>query len=183
LSLAADGARQPMTRQSPSTDFISYPLALDHVERREGAAAKRLLDRALAEGLPARGYVIHLWPPYEEGYEQLDPELFTPYPQASPARIERDGSAVLSGWAHPHFECRVLGIEVGKGELLARWTGPLKRAAKRPSNQQLLKQAEKSGGRVTWPDGTTLDFSKAAQQQGNEVDQWIAKHADQTEGH
>lgn len=160
-----------MTRKSPSTDFIPYPLALDHVERREGAPGKRLLDRALADGLAARGYVIHEWPPYEEGIEALDPELFTPYPQAPPARIdERDGSAVLSGWAHPHFECRVLNIEVDKAQLLARWPGKLKPAkSRRQSIRDLVRQAEKSGHRVAsvTRDGTTLHFNAAATDAAN----------------
>jgi hypothetical protein len=173
VSLDADGARQPMTRKIPSTDFVPYALALDHVERREGAPAKRLLDRALAEGLPARGYVIHHWPPYEEGYEQLDPELFTPYPQASPARVERDGSASLSGWAHPHFECRVLNITVDRQGLLRRWPGKLKLPAKsrRPSVQRLVKDFEKSGHRVasvsSTPDGMTIHFGQPEQGEAN----------------
>jgi hypothetical protein len=177
-----------MTRQSSSTDFIPLPAALDHVAARERAPAlaKRLLTRALADGLPARGYMIHHWPPYEEGIESLDPELFTDYgPQAPPARIERDGSAIMSGWAHPHFECRVLNLEVDKTGLLARWPGPLKRAPRRPSIRRLVQQAEASGrpvASVTMPDGTKLDFSKA-EQQGDAVDEWIAKHADKTQGH
>jgi hypothetical protein len=44
------------TRQNrTSTEFIPLSAALDHVAAREGALAQRLLVRALAEGLPARG--------------------------------------------------------------------------------------------------------------------------------
>ena len=133
-SLIADAVGAgTVTRQNPSTEFVALGAALDHIEAREGALAKRLLTRALAEGLPARGYVIHTWPPYLEGHEQLDPELFCSYgPQAPPARIARDGSAELRGWAHPHFECRVLNIEVDKAQLLARWPGPLTPSRRTP---------------------------------------------------
>jgi hypothetical protein len=50
----------------------------------------------------------------------------------------------------------------------------------------LIKQAEKSGKPVTsitTPDGVTLHFGKDEQQQGNEVDEWIAKHANKTQRH
>jgi hypothetical protein len=46
-----------------------------------------------------------------------------------------------------------------------------------------IAEAEKGGKTVqavTLPNGTKLDFSKA-EQQGNELDQWIAKHADKTQ--
>ena len=173
-----------MTRRTPSTKFIALGAALEHVEAREGALAERLLTQALAEGLPARGYVIYSWPPYSEGHEQLSPELFTTYPpQHGPARINwGEGSAVMDD-SHPHPACRVLNIEVSKAELLARWPGKLRRAARRPRIRELVKQAATSGARVTLPDGTKLDFSKAAEQQGNELDQWIAKHARATEGY
>jgi hypothetical protein len=171
-----------VTHQSPSTKFIPYPTALEHVEAREGALAQRLLMRALAEGLPARGYVIHLWPPYQEGFEALDPELFTPYPQAPPARIERDGSAELRGWSHPHFECRVLNITVNKAQLLERWPGSVKRAKRPRSLARLLKQAEQAKATITLPDGTKLDFTER-QGGANEVDRWFAKYADKTQGH
>ena len=69
-----------MTRESPSTDFIPLPAAAAH--ERAPALAKRLLVRALAKGPRARGYVIHSWPPYSEGYEQLSPELFTDFAEA-----------------------------------------------------------------------------------------------------
>jgi hypothetical protein len=132
------------TRQNrSSTEFLPLSAALAHVEAREGALAERLLMRALAEGVSARGYVIHFWPPYREGLESLDPELFTDYgPQAPPAQIQRDGSAVLRGWGHPHFECRVLNITVDKAELLRRWPTLKARAAKQPAPDGLLTAAQ-----------------------------------------
>jgi hypothetical protein len=56
-----------------------------------------------------------------------------------------------------------------------------RQAAERQRNIcALIKQAEKATGKpvtaITLPDGTKLDFSKT-EQQGNEVDKWIAKHA------
>jgi len=62
-----------VTRESPSTDFIPLPAAAAH--ERAPALAERLLVRALAN-------VIHSWPPYSEGYEQLSPELFTDFAEA-----------------------------------------------------------------------------------------------------
>jgi hypothetical protein len=164
--LIAEPLEAAVTHKASTTEFIALGTALDHVEAREGTLAERLLVRALAEGLPARGYVIHLWPPYQEGHEQLDPELFCSYgPQAPPARIERDGSAELRGWGHPHFECRVLNIEVNRQAFLQLWSGPLKPAkSRRPSVQRLVKDFEKSGRPVSGvthgPDGTTIHFGE-----------------------
>jgi hypothetical protein len=171
------------TRQNrSSTEFLPLSAALDHVAARE-RAPKLALMRALAGKVRTRGFVQYAHPPFNEGDEQLSPELFSDYPpQHPPARIDwGEGSAVM-GDGHPHPACSVYGIEVNKQDLLRLWPGRLKRAANRPSNKRLLEQAAASGARVTWPDGTQLDFSKA-EQQGNEVDQWIAKHADQTQGH
>jgi hypothetical protein len=56
---------------------------------------------------------------------------------------------------------------------------------RRPSISTMIEQAEKAGkplASITMPDGTKLDFSKA-EQQGDELDQWIAKHAHKTQGH
>jgi hypothetical protein len=57
---------------------------------------------------------------------------------------------------------------------------------RKPSIRTLVTQAEKATGKavtaITMPDGAKLDFTKA-EQQGNEVDQWIAKHADKTQRH
>jgi hypothetical protein len=146
------------------TDFISWREALALVEAREGALAKRLLVRALAEGLSARGYVIYSWPPYREGYEQLSPELFTAYPpQHGPVRIDwAEGSAVM-GDGHPHPACTVYGITVSKEDLLRLWPGPLKPAkSRRPSVQRLVKQFEKSGHPVSsiTRDGVTFNFAQ-----------------------
>jgi hypothetical protein len=157
-----------VTRSSFNTEFIRLPTALEHVEAREGALAKRLLVQALAAGLPARGYVIYRWPPFSEGYEQLDRELFTDYPseQCGPARINwAEGSAEM-GELHPaHPPCSVLNITIQKAALLSRWPGPLKSAvrSRRPSIARLVKQAEASGHPVvgiTTADGTTLTFGQ-----------------------
>jgi len=57
---------------------------------------------------------------------------------------------------------------------------------KRHRKQRLdrtIAEAEKGGKTVqavTLPDGTKLDFGKA-EQQGNELDQWIAKHEGKTQ--
>jgi hypothetical protein len=58
---------------------------------------------------------------------------------------------------------------------------------RKPRLRTLVKQAEAATGKpvtaITLPDGTRIDFTKAEQQQGNEVDEWIAKHADKTQRH
>ena len=57
----------------------------------------------------------------------------------------------------------------------------------RPSIRAMVKQAEKATGKpvtaITLPDGTKLDFEREQPSQGNELDQWIAKHADKTQRH
>jgi hypothetical protein len=53
---------------------------------------------------------------------------------------------------------------------------------RQPSIRKLIEEAKKAGATITWPDGTKLDFGKA-EQQGNEADEWIAKHASKTQGH
>ena len=56
---------------------------------------------------------------------------------------------------------------------------------RRPNISKMIEEAEKAGkplASITMPDGTKLDFSKA-EQRGNEFDEWIAKHADKTQGH
>jgi hypothetical protein len=170
------------TRRTFTTEFISLPAALAHVAAHE-RAPKLALTRALAGKVRSRGFVQYAWPPFREGIELLDPEFFTDYPpQHPPARIDWVAGTAVMGDGHPHPACTVYGIEVNKQDLLRLWPGRLKRAAKRPSNERLLEQAAASGARLTWPDGTQLDFSKA-EQQGNEVDQWFAKHADQTQGY
>jgi hypothetical protein len=63
-------------------------------------------------------------------------------------------------------------------------TPPL-RKPHRPSIGKTIEQAEKAGkllASITMPDGTRLDFTKT-EQQGNEVDQWIANHAHAPERH
>ena len=58
---------------------------------------------------------------------------------------------------------------------------------KPPPLDRLLKQAAKADknvkGAEVYPDRTVLQFGEPEQQQGNEVDEWIAKHADKTQGH
>jgi hypothetical protein len=84
-----------------------------------------------------------------------------------------------------------VGIDIGRtkprvpppDDLLA----PAKPARKpRKANiSKLIEQAEKAGkplASITMPDGTKLDFGKA-EQQGNELDQWIERHARAPEGH
>jgi hypothetical protein len=162
-----------VTRQSPSTEFISLRAALEHVAAYE-RAPKLALTRALAGKIRSRGFVRYAWPPYNEGDEQLDPELFTDYPpQHPPARIDwAEGTAVM-GEGHPHPACSVYGIEVNRADLFALWPGPLKPAkARRQSIKDLVKQFENSGHpvvSVTTRDGTTLHFS-AAEATTNESD-------------
>jgi hypothetical protein len=183
----AVGGGTVTTRQNPTrTEFIPLPAALAHVAAHE-RAPKLALVRALAGNVRSRGFVQYAWPPYHEGEEQLSPELFSSYPpQHGPAQIDwAEGSAVM-GDGHPHPACTVYGIAVNKQDLLRLWPGPFKRAANRLSIGRLVKQVERASGHrvgsVTAPDGTKLDF-KAEQQGGNELDQWIAKHADETQGH
>jgi len=61
------------------------------------------------------------------------------------------------------------------------------RKPRRPSISKMIAQAEKATGKpvtaITLPDGTKLDFEREQSSQGNEVDQWIAKHADKTQRH
>src|SRR5262249_27031835 len=59
---------------------------------------------------------------------------------------------------------------------------------KPPTLASVAKQASKAGIEIaryeTKPDGTIVAVvGKGEQQQGNEVDEWIAKHADKTQGH
>jgi hypothetical protein len=160
-----------VTRKNPTTEFIPLDVALDHVAAHE-RAPKLALVRALAGKVRSRGFVRYAWPPYHEGIEQLDPELFTDYPpQHSPARIDwAEGSAVM-GDGHPHPACTVHGIEVNKQDLLALWPGPLKPAkARRPSIARLVKQAEASGhpvASVTTPNGMTIHFGQPEPSESN----------------
>jgi hypothetical protein len=159
-----------VTRQNPSTEFISLGAALDHVAAYE-RAPKLALVRALAGKVRSRGYVRYAWPPFREGLELLDPELFTDYPpQHPPARIDwAEGTAVM-GDGHPHPACTVHGIEVNKQDLFALWPGPLKPAkARRPSIRDLVKQAEKSGHPVisVTRDGTTIHFGQPESGEAN----------------
>jgi hypothetical protein len=65
-------------------------------------------------------------------------------------------------------------------------TGHRQRVPRRPSIGKMIEQAEQAGkplASITLPDGTKLDFGKPEQQQGNEVDDWIAKHAHAPERH
>ena len=65
----------------------------------------------------------------------------------------------------------------------------LKRRRKpRPTLASVAKQASKARIEIaryeTKPDGTIVAVvGKGEQQQGNEVDEWIAKHASKTKGH
>jgi hypothetical protein len=58
---------------------------------------------------------------------------------------------------------------------------------RKPSIRTLVKQAEKATGKavtaITLPDGTKLDFEREQPSQGNELDQWIARHAGKTQRH
>jgi hypothetical protein len=61
----------------------------------------------------------------------------------------------------------------------------VERKPHRQSISKMIEQAEQAGkplASITLPDGTKLDFSKA-EQQGNELDEWIAKHARAPERH
>jgi hypothetical protein len=160
-----------VTRQNPSSaEFVPLSAALDHVAARE-RAPKLALTRALAGKVRSRGFVRYAWPPYNEGLEQLSPELFSDYgPQHGPARIDwAEGTAVM-GDGHPHPACTVHGIEVNKQDLLRLWPGRLKRAAKRTSIARLVKQAEASGhpvASITAPDGTTIHFAQPEPSEAN----------------
>jgi hypothetical protein len=61
------------------------------------------------------------------------------------------------------------------------------RRQRKPSIRTIIKQAEKTGKSVTsitTPDGTVLTFGgEPAKSEGNELDAWMAKHADSTERH
>jgi hypothetical protein len=161
----------PLTRQNPSSaEFIPLSTALDHVAAHE-RAPKLALVRALAGKVRARGFVQYAHPPYNEGIEQLSPELFTDYPpQHPPARIDwAEGTAVMLD-GHPHPACTVHGIEVNKADLLHLWQGPFKRGAKRTSIARLVKQAEASGhpvGSITTPNGTTIHFGQPEPSEAN----------------
>ena len=64
-------------------------------------------------------------------------------------------------------------------------SSPKRKRQRRRRLDRTIAEAEKGGKTVqavTLPDGTKLDFGKA-EQQGNELDQWIAKHADKTQRH
>lgn len=62
-----------------------------------------------------------------------------------------------------------------------------KRARRRKASiSRAIAQAEKGGKNVSsivLPDGTTLRFDKSAKPEGNDLDQWMAKHARSTERH
>ena len=61
----------------------------------------------------------------------------------------------------------------------------LAKPPRKPSIRTLVKQAEQATGKavtaITLPDGTKLDFGEPDSKQGNELDEWIAKHADETQ--
>ena len=65
-------------------------------------------------------------------------------------------------------------------------SSPKRKRQRRRRLDLTIAEAEKSGKTVQavtlLPDGIKLDFGKA-EQQGNELDQWMAKHARKTEGH
>jgi hypothetical protein len=153
-----------VTHKTSTTQFVSLAVALEHVEARE-RAPKLALVRALASGVRSRGFVRYAWPPYHEGEEQLSPELFTDYPpQHGPARIDwAEGTAVM-GDGHPHPACTVYGLEVHRADLLARWPGPLKGAAKsRRLSKRLVQQVERASGRPVTSitrDGVTFNFAQ-----------------------
>jgi hypothetical protein len=96
-----------VTRKSPTTtEFIPLSAALAHMAACE-RAPKLALTRALAGKMRARGFVRYAWPPYNEGDEQLDPELFTDYPPQHPCHgahrpaVRRFGSRPHHGKKHP----------------------------------------------------------------------------------
>jgi len=69
--------------------------------------------------------------------------------------------------------------------ILGQEKQPKRKRQRRRRLDRTIAEAEKGGKTVqavTLPDGTKLDFGKA-EQQGNELDQWIAKHADKTQRH
>jgi hypothetical protein len=72
-----------VTHRVSSTQFIPLCAALDHIATRE-RAPKPALTRALAGKVRSRGFVRYAWPPFREGIELLDPELFTDYPPQHP---------------------------------------------------------------------------------------------------
>ena len=65
-------------------------------------------------------------------------------------------------------------------------SSPKRKRQRRRRLDLTIAEAETSGKTVQavtlLPDGIKLDFGKA-EQQGNELDQWMAKHARKTEGH
>jgi hypothetical protein len=65
---------------------------------------------------------------------------------------------------------------------------PAQAARKPPTLASVAKQASKAGIEIaryeTKPDGTIVAVvGKGEQQQGNEVDEWLQKHASKTQGH
>jgi|SRR5215467_14494841 len=95
----------------------------------------------------------------------------------------------------PTTESLVIDVPVGAGrsyyaaKIAAMLRGERSRKPPKPSIRTLVKRAEAATGKTvtaitTLADGATkLDLGTGEQQQGNEVDEWIAKHADKTQRH
>ena len=62
-----------------------------------------------------------------------------------------------------------------------------KRKPRKPSIDRLIRQAERSGKKVTsatiMPDGMKLEFGEPTKPECNDLDLWRAKRARATEGH
>jgi len=89
-----------------------------------------------------------------------------------------------------HYRCEAMRMALDAICCEIRPPTPPQRARKpdTPTLASVAKQASKAGIEIaryeTKPDGTIVaDVGKGEQQQRNEVDEWIAKHADKTQRH
>ena len=122
--------------------------------------------------------MIHSWPPYEEGHEQLSPELFTDYgPPHGPAHVDWAEGQRRHAGRPPAFRMPRAQHRGEQADLLRLWPGALRPAkARRPSIARLVKQAERASGHsvsgITTPDGMTIHFGQPELGEANNP--WLA---------